>query len=51
MKEWSWYREFLTLGYPLPVLNFSRFMESLMTLWSVSRGVGLSGSGWMGLVG
>ena len=30
-KEGSWYREFLTFGYPLPVLNLFRFMERVTT--------------------
>ena len=39
-KIGSWYRVFLTLGYPLPVLNLDKFMESVTALWSVLTGGG-----------
>merc|ERR1711954_533276 len=38
MKEGSVYREFFTLGYPLPDLNLLKFRLSVTDLWSVSTG-------------
>merc|ERR1711954_609644 len=38
MKEGSVYREFFTLGYPLPDLNLLKFRFSVTDLWSLSTG-------------